>query len=81
VRDRVVQQACRLVIEPILEAQVLPNSLGFRPRRRAKDASLAIWRWLNFGCVHVVDADIADCFGFIDRQRLVALVERRVADG
>jgi group II intron reverse transcriptase/maturase len=77
----VVQQACRLVIEPIFEAQFLPNSFGFRPRRSAKDASLAIWRWLNFGCVHVVDADIADCFGSIDKQRLVALVERRVADG
>lgn len=81
VKDRVVQQACRLVIEPIFEAQFLPNSFGFRPRRSAKDASLAIWRWLNFGCVHVVDADIADCFGSIDKQRLVALVERRVADG
>jgi RNA-directed DNA polymerase len=81
VKDRVVQQACRLVIEPIFEAQFLPNSFGFRPRRSAKDASLAIWRWLNFGCVHVVDADIADCFGSIDPGRLVALVERRIADG
>jgi RNA-directed DNA polymerase len=81
VKDRVVQQACRLVIEPIFEAQFLPNSFGFRPRRSAKDASLAIWRWLNFGCVHVVDADIADCFGSIDKRRLVALVERWVADG
>jgi RNA-directed DNA polymerase len=81
VKDRVVQQACRLVIEPIFEAQFLPNSFGFRPRRSAKDASLAIWRWLNFGCVHVVDADIADGFGSIDKRRLVALVERRVADG
>ena len=81
VKDRVVQQACRLVIEPIFEAQFLPNSFGFRPKRSAKDASLAIWRWLNFGCVHVVDADIADCFGSIDNRRLVALVERRVADG
>ena len=56
-----LQQACRLVIEPIFEAQFLPNSFGFRPRRSAKDASLAIWRWLNFGCVHVVDADVRDC--------------------
>jgi RNA-directed DNA polymerase len=81
VKDRVVQQACRLVIEPIFEAQFLPNSFGFRPKRSAKDASLAIARWLNFGCVHVVDADIADCFGSIDKRRLVALIERRVADG
>jgi RNA-directed DNA polymerase len=81
VKDRVVQQACRLVIEPIFEAQFLPSSFGFRPKRSAKDASLAIARWLNFGCVHVVDADIADCFGSIDKRRLVTLIERRVADG
>ncbi len=81
VKDRVVQQACRLLIEPIFEAQFLPTSFGFRPKRSAKDASLAIAKWLNFGCVHVVDADIADCFGSIDKQRLAALIERRVADG
>jgi group II intron reverse transcriptase/maturase len=81
VKDRVVQQACRLVIEPIFEAQFLPNSFGFRPKRSAKDASLAILRWLNFGCVYVVDADIADCFGSIDPQRLMPLIERRIADG
>lgn len=81
VRDRVVQQACRLVIEPVFEAGFLPNSFGFRPRRSAKDASVAIFRWLNYGCVHVVDADIADCFGSIDPNRLMSLVERRIADG
>src|SRR6266511_2312775 len=81
VKDRVVQTACRLVIEPIFEADFLPASFGFRPKLSAKDASLAIFRWLNFGCVHVVDADIADCFGQIDPERLVRLVERRIADG
>ena len=81
VKDRVVQTACRLVIEPIFNADFLPNSFGFRPGLSAKDASLAIFRWLNFGCVHVVDADIADCFGQIDPERLARLVERRIADG
>jgi RNA-directed DNA polymerase len=81
VKDRVVQQACRLVIEPVFEADFLPCSFGFRPRRSAKDASLAIIKWLNCGCVHVVDADIADCFGSIDPERLLPLVERRIADG
>jgi RNA-directed DNA polymerase len=81
VKDRVVQQACRLVMEPVFEADMLPSSFGFRPKRSAKDASLAIAKWLNFGCVHVVDADIADCFGTIDTQRLVGLIERRIADG
>jgi RNA-directed DNA polymerase len=81
VKDRVVQQATRLVIEPLFEADFLPSSFGFRPRRSAKDASLAIYGWLNAGCVHVVDADIADCFGQIDPERLIGLVSRRVADG
>lgn len=81
VKDRVCQAACRLVIEPIFEAQFLPNSFGFRPKRSTKDASLAIMRWLNFGCVYVVDADISDCFGSIDTERLEGLVARRIADG
>lgn len=81
VKDRVVQTACRLVIEPAFNADFLPNSFGFRPNLSAKDASLAIFRWLNCGCVHVVDADIADCFGQIDPERPVRFVERRIADG
>ena len=81
VKDRVVQQACRLIIEPCFEADFLPSSFGFRPGLSTKDASLAIYKWLNYGCVHVVDADIADCFGQIDPERLVRLVSRRIADG
>jgi RNA-directed DNA polymerase len=81
VKDRVVQTACRLVIEPCFEADFLPNSFGYRPKRSAKDASLAVFRWLNCKCVYVVDADITDCFGSIDPERLVRLVERRIADG
>ncbi|MGH9044294.1 MAG: group II intron reverse transcriptase/maturase [Acidimicrobiales bacterium] len=81
VKDRVCQAAARLVIEPIFEAQFLPNSFGFRPKRSTKNASLAIMRWLNFGCVSVVDADISDCFGSIDTERLVELVAKRISDG
>jgi hypothetical protein len=81
VKDRVIQAACRLLVEPIFEAGFLPNSFGFRPKRSTKDASLAILRWMNFGCVYVVDADISDCFGTIDTDRLAELVARRIADG
>lgn len=81
VKDRVVQTACRLVIEPCFEADFLPCSFGFRPRLSPKDASLAVFRWLNRGCVYVIDADIEDCFGSIDSERPVRLVERRIADG
>jgi RNA-directed DNA polymerase len=81
VKDRVVQSACRLVIEPCFEADFLACSFGFRPGLSARDASEAIYRWLNAGCVYVVDADIADCFSSIDPERLVRLVARRIADG
>lgn len=81
VKDRVVQTACWLVIEPVFEADFPPASFGYRRGRSPKDASLAIFRWLNCGCVHVVDADIADCFGSISSERLVELVSRRIADG
>jgi len=81
VKDRVVQTACRLIIEPIFNADFLPNSFGFRPKLSAKDASMAIFKWLNCGCAYVVDADIEDCFGSIEPERLIRLVSRRIADG
>jgi RNA-directed DNA polymerase len=63
VRDRIVQQACKIVIEPLFEANFLPCSYGYRPKRSAGQAVLAVkealvWRWW------VLDADIE---GFLDR--------------
>src|SRR2546427_3694469 len=55
VRDRVVQQAVRLVIEPIFEADFQQFSYGYRPNRSAKQASLEIRQWLNFGLTNVID--------------------------
>src|SRR5947207_15524649 len=80
VRDRVVQMATKLVVEPVFEADFLPVSYGFRPKRSATAALEAIRVAANQGYNHVVDADIQDYFGSIDHHRLVAEVSRRVSD-
>lgn len=80
VRDRVVQTAARLVLEPIFEASFLECSFGFRPKRRAHDACEVIRKEVNRGARWVVDADFADFFGSLDRHLLLKLVARRVSD-
>jgi RNA-directed DNA polymerase len=78
--DRVVQQATRLVLEPIFEADFLEVSYGFRPRRSALDALERIRVAFPRGAVWVAEADIRDFFGRIDQQKLLALVAERVSD-
>lgn len=80
VRDRVVQQAARLVLEPIFEADFLPSSYGFRPGRSAIQALERVRTTFPCGFAQVVDADIRDFFGSIDHGRLVAFVAERVSD-
>ena len=80
VRDRVAQQAARLVLEPIFEADFSPCSFGFRPRRSATDALETIRKAYPRGFTHVVDADIRDFFSSIDHERLLAMVAERVSD-
>ncbi|MCA1701280.1 MAG: group II intron reverse transcriptase/maturase, partial [Actinobacteria bacterium] len=80
VRDRVVQQAARLVLEPIFEADFLAVSFGFRPKRSATDAAERIRTSFPRGSVWVLEADIRDYFGSIDQQKLLALVGERVSD-
>jgi RNA-directed DNA polymerase len=63
VRDRVVQAAVCLVLEPIFERDFAPHSYGFRPQRGAKDALRRVEALLNAGYVHVVDADVQGYFG------------------
>jgi group II intron reverse transcriptase/maturase len=81
VKDRVVQAALRLVIEPIFEADFEPFSFGFRPGKSPKDATLEIEKCLNFGCENVIDADIRGCFDNIPHEPLMKEVESRIADG
>jgi group II intron reverse transcriptase/maturase len=80
VRDRVVQMAAKLVLEPIFEADFLPCSYGFRPRRNATMALEALRTLGAKGGHHVLDADIRDYFGSIEHEKLLLLVARRISD-
>jgi RNA-directed DNA polymerase len=79
VRDRVVQMAAKLVIEPIFEADFLPCSYGYRPGR-SQQMALETLRKLGYQHHHVLDVDIRDYFGSISHDKLMKLVERRVSD-
>ena len=81
VKDRVVQQAVRLVIEPIFEADFADFSYGYRPNRSAKQATREIYKWLNFGLTNVVDVDIKGFFDHVNHEQLLSFVGERVADG
>jgi len=81
VKDRVVQAAVKLVIEPIFEAKFLPTSYGFRPRRGCKDALREVDRLLHEGYSFVVDADLQSYFDSIPHDRLMERVETLISDG
>ncbi len=81
VKDRIVQTALKLAIEPIFEVQFRPGSYGFRPGRRCKDALREVDRLLKEGYTHVVDADLKGYFDSIPHDRLMALVAGSISDG
>jgi len=81
VQDRVVQTALRMVLEPIFEREFAAQSYGFRPGRGCKDALRRVDELLKAGHVHVVDADLKRYFDTIPKDRLLALVAGKVADG
>ncbi|MGH7702208.1 MAG: group II intron reverse transcriptase/maturase, partial [Gemmatimonadales bacterium] len=81
VKDRVVQTALRLVLEPIFEREFLPCSYGFRPQRGCKDALRAVQRLLAGGATWVVDADIKSYFDTIPQAPLMTEVRTRIVDG
>jgi RNA-directed DNA polymerase len=80
VRDRIVQAAVKIVLEPVFEADFLPCSFGFRPRRSAHDALQVLidecWRGRRW----VVETDIANCFSAIPHDKLMQAVEERICD-
>jgi group II intron reverse transcriptase/maturase len=80
VRDRVVQMAAKIVVEPIFEADFRSVSYGFRPKRNATQALEAVRMAGNRGHNFVVDADIRSYFEKIDRTKLMRLVSERVSD-
>jgi group II intron reverse transcriptase/maturase len=80
VKDRVVQMAVKLVIEPLFEAGFQPCSFGFRPKKTARQALGVIVQSLNEGYSYVVDVDLKSYFDTIDHDLLLTMVERRVGD-
>ncbi len=81
VKDRIVQTALKMVIEPIFEVQFRPGSHGFRPGRSCKDALREVDRLLRAGFTFVVDADLKGYFDSIPQDRLMALVDQSISDG
>lgn len=79
--DRVCQQAMLNRLEPIFETVFDDANFGYRKERSTKDALRKIWRELERGYEWVVDADLKDFFGSVDHDKLMALLNQRVADG
>jgi RNA-directed DNA polymerase len=80
VKDRIAQQAAKLILEPIFEADFLPCSFGFRPKRSATDAMEQLRVGFTKGNVFAFEADIVNFFGEIDHDKLLSLVGERVSD-
>ena len=80
IRDRVVQTAAKLVIEPIFEADLEPNAYGYRPKRSAQDAIREVHELLCEGYTDVVDADLSKYFDTIPHRELMQCVARQIVD-
>lgn len=81
ITDRVVQMACKLVIEPIFEADFCEHSYGFRPQRSAHEVVEAVAESLLRRQSHVIDADLSKYFDTIPHAKLMATVAERISDG
>jgi RNA-directed DNA polymerase len=81
IKDRIVQMAAKIVIEPVFEADFQSCSYGFRPKRNAKQAIDKIYEVADKGgALWVIDADIRDYFGSINHDKLLLLVKQRITD-
>ncbi len=80
IKDRLVQTATRLVLEPIFEADFQECSFGFRPKRSAVHASLEIYKWLNYGLNHILDIDLKRYFDSIPHGKLLKIIQKRISD-
>ena len=81
IRDRVVQTAAKLVLEPIFEADFDGAAYGYRPKRSALDAVRTVHRAIDEGHTKIVDADLSKYFDTIPHPELIKCVARRVSDG
>ena len=80
IRDRVIQTAVKLLIEPIFEADLEPSAYGYRPKRSAQDAIQEVHELLCAGYTDVVDADLSKYFDTIPHSELLQCVARRIVD-
>jgi len=80
VRDRIAQSACKMILEPIFEADFEDNSYGFRPNRSSKDAISAIKQNLKEGKTEILDADLSKYFDTIPHDKLIIAVKERISD-
>src|SRR5581483_11897394 len=80
IRDRVVQTAAKLLLEPIWEADLEPNAYGYRPQKSAQDAIRKVDELLHEGYTDVVDADLSKYFDTIPHSELLQCVARRIVD-
>src|SRR5208337_55325 len=80
IKDRVVQMAVKIVIEPIFEADFQENSYGFRPKRNAHQAGDDVQKHLFEGKTDEIDADISKYFDTIPHDKLMQLVAKRIVD-
>jgi group II intron reverse transcriptase/maturase len=81
IKDRIVQMAAKIVIEPVFEADFQPCSYGFRPKRSAKQAMDRIFEVSDKGgALWVIDADIKVYFGSINHDKLLLLIKQRITD-
>jgi group II intron reverse transcriptase/maturase len=81
IRDRIVQEAVRMILEPIFEADFWQDSYGFRPNRCTMDAVAHLWPCLQKGYHWVIEGDISSYFDTIHHRKLTKRLKRRVADG
>src|SRR5499426_3231719 len=80
IRDRVVQSAAKIVLEPLFEADLEPSTYGYRPKRSAQDAIRRVHKLICEGYTDVVDADLSKYFDTIPHCELLQCVARRIVD-
>lgn len=80
VKDRIVQMALKIVIEPIFEAGFEDNSYGYRPKKSGQQAAVEVKEYLNRGFNMVIEADLEDCFGSIPHKELMEMIAEKMAD-
>lgn len=81
VRDRIVQTAFLIILEPIFESDFSETSFGFRPKKSAHGAIREIYKYLNWGCEEIYDVDLEKYFDTVEHWKLMNLLAQRISDG